>query len=890
MNTDDEHVNSSSRNRSIDLTSRPPSSTHSYVTTLNHPPSSSSHNNRPDPPGSSMTSSPIHHSLSPQPDLDMNSRRRSNTSADSNEFSYQSGPPSNTPMRPFTAGAATSEPHVKLTPITRKISKAKKGVPVHTCNQCPKTFSRAEHLRRHQLSHSAPDLFCPVQNCNKTFHRKDLLDRHVQRHEQDDIDKSPKHPTRSGPKTPTLPPDPTPKQGLQMPSIGPNVVGPWVPVASTSGPNPSYNTPPMDNPSDPYSIGPNNYVLHTLSPNNNFVTDYEPRNISEMPMIPTIPDDTTPELRWPDGSMSSSTPTSTFSTPPANARRSQFPVPTTNGSWLNPTQAYSSNMPTNSMDNDVYPGPYPYTTTPPQAYPSVFNDMELGLPGYSEGTPFSASNQIPTSTVRSISPSLAVAQSETLVAVPSLPASGGVFNLGGCSSGTPDGSLLRTEDLMPLSLPPAAKETIPRYLETYWEKVHPRNPIIHKHTYEDVPEEEKEHVQVLQCAMAALATQFIPNADDRMKGAQLHAYAWQRSKVVVNDQRTFSSRPSTRGHSAWKAWIAAETQRRLLAACFLLDVHSSRYHERQYVSATGLDYSSPNTLPIPLTATTEKPWEAENPQTWSRLRIKKDPKTILSTNMEMLRAPEIASAPAFDTAILLAACSLSLPWRQSPAHIGPMEDASNFKPDRMPLSRVFPDSAVASTYLALQHTPLYSLLSVSGRSWVFNKKVTDFSVFAEHQRSFGTWCNSGTAVIATVFAARALKLFLRLKSSSSLGEDSEGESGRQQMIPLADISDYWGIYVCSLVCWAYSAEKERGKTNVAVPREATKQWILTVADLEPSQLRAQGQHDGAQGVVSLVKEVLASDCLGGGNILYADAVNVLKQLERGATGISCAAV
>jgi hypothetical protein len=32
--------------------------------------------------------------------------------------------------------------------------------------------------------------------------------------------------------------------------------------------------------------------------------------------------------------------------------------------------------------------------------------------------------------------------------------------------------------------------------------------------------------------MAALATQYIPNADDRMKGAQLHAHAWQKSKVV----------------------------------------------------------------------------------------------------------------------------------------------------------------------------------------------------------------------------------------------------------------------------------------------------------------------------------------------------------------------
>ncbi|RKL43212.1 hypothetical protein BFJ72_g4625 [Fusarium proliferatum] len=62
-------------------------------------------------------------------------------------------PPSHSPMRPFMATAATEGPHIRSTPITRKISKANMGVPVHTCNQCPKTFSRAQHLSE-QDSHS----------------------------------------------------------------------------------------------------------------------------------------------------------------------------------------------------------------------------------------------------------------------------------------------------------------------------------------------------------------------------------------------------------------------------------------------------------------------------------------------------------------------------------------------------------------------------------------------------------------------------------------------------------------------------------------------------------------------------------------------------------------
>ncbi|KAF5626498.1 C2H2 zinc finger transcription factor [Fusarium tjaetaba] len=883
MNTDDEHVDSSSGIRSVGSTSRPPS-THSHATTLKHPPPPSSHNSRSDNPVSSMTSCLDDHPSSPKPNINMTSRRRSNASVDSNEFSYQPGPSSHTPMRPFT-GAATGEAHVKLTPITRKISKAKKGVPVHTCNQCPKTFSRAEHLRRHQLSHSAPDLFCPVENCNKTFHRKDLLDRHVQRH----------------PKTPNLPPaDSVPESGLKMPEVyrhpravtassSSNMVGSWPSVVSTSAPHQAYNPPPtVNNSSDNYPIGPNNYVLHTLPTNESFVTSYsEPRNMSDMSLISSIPEEAPPDLGWPESSMSSSAPTSTFSTPPDNTRRSQFSVPTTNGSWMTATPTYptTANDITASLDSNTYPGSYSYTDTPPQAYPSVFGDMDLALPGYSEGPSFSTTNQIPIPTVRSMSPSLAVAQSETLVAVPSLPASDGVFGLGACSSGPSDGSLLSTPDLMPLSLPTATRDSIPTYLETYWEHVHPKNPIIHKHTYEDVPAEETEHVQVLQCAMAALATQYIPNAEDRMKGAQLHAYAWQKSKVLKSGQYQYSkllhsasimlgfvaeshthisplpgSLHFTTGFSIITMNLLPALQpkvSRLGRSGLLQKLNDDCWLPASSWMSTVHGIINDHTLPIPLTATTTKSWEAHDPQTWTRLRTRKDPKTISSINIRTLSATDVASLPAFDAAILLAACSLFISRRQNPAHVGLMDGALNFESERMLMLRVFPDSAVVSTYLALHYTPLYYLLSVSGQSWVFNKKVTDFNVFVEHQRLLGEWCKSSTAAIATVFAARALNMFLNLKTSSGQEEDRKGKSSQQQAVHWTDISDYWGAYVCSLICWAFGIEDKQDRDNTKNLPKAPKQWILTVADLEPSELQAQNHRNGAQKVdgVERSKEV-----------------------------------
>ncbi|KLP06041.1 Uncharacterized protein LW94_1880 [Fusarium fujikuroi] len=824
----------------------------------------------------------------------MTTRRRSNASVDSNEFSYQPGPSSHTPMRPF-AGAATGEAHVKLTPITRKINV------INSVTQLLIYFARSKTVIRLSIAKTSSTVMSKDSTLEE-WHPESFEANKSSEQDGQDV-KDLKHNRQGSPKTPSLPSaDSGPEPGLKMPEVyrhpravtansSSNMVGPWSSVASTSAPHQVYNPPPtVNNSSDSYPIGPNNYVLHTLPTNESFVASYsEPRNMSDMSIISSIPEEAPPDLGWPESSMSSSAPTSTFSTPPDNTRRSQFSVPTTDGSWMTATPAYpnTANDITASLDSNTYPGSYSYTDTPPQAYPSVFGDMDLALPGYSEGPSFSTTNQIPIPTVRSMSPSLAVAQSETLVAVSSLPTSDGVFGLGACSSGPSDGSLLSTPDLMPLSLPAATRDSIPTYLETYWEHVHPKNPIIHKYTYEDVPEEETEHVQVLQCAMAALATQYIPNADHRMKGAQLHAYAWQKSKVVFNHHHESPSGSSPQDQSVWKIWVAAETQRRLLAACFLLDVHSSRYHQRPYVSAIGLDYTAPDTLPIPLTATTTKSWEAHDPQTWTRLRARKDLRTISSINMSTLSATDVASLPAFDAAILLAAYSLFISCRQNPAHVGVMDGALNFESERMLMLRVFPDSAAASTYLALHYTPLYYLLSVSGQSWVFNKKVTDFNIFAEHQRLLGEWCKSSTAAIATVFAARALSIFLNLKASSDQGEDRKGKSNEQQVVHWKDISDYWGVYVCSLICWAFGIENKQDKNNTKILPKAPKQWILIVADLEPSELQAQNHRSGAQKVVSLVKEVLENDCLGGGNILFADAVNVLKQLERGESARPC---
>lgn len=335
------------------------------------------------------------------------------------------------------------------------------------------------------------------------------------------------------------------------------------------------------------------------------------------------------------------------------------------------------------------------------------------------------------------------------------------------------------------------------------------------------------------------------------------------------------------GNRRWKTWIDMETRRRLLAACFLLDVHSACYHEQSLTAVLGLDYSHPGALPIPLTASTTQAWNAQNAKEWgTAIYTGIGPKALAlnSTRLEALTPLDIASGPAFDAAILLAAYALRLPRRQNPSQFNLLENTTTVESASFQMANLFSTSGIANTYLALHYTPLHFLLSVSGDSWVFNEKVTQASSFTEHRKRLDEWRRSSCALAATIFAARALKAFFGLGKQSIETTPSNGVDMKAPEASWGDISDYWGVYVCALICWAFS-HKERDGHAVKPSRRGAMQWILTVAEMESVELQAfPGCHQPC-GVVALAREVLGKDCVGGRNILFEDAVGVLSRLE-----------
>lgn len=201
---------------------------------------------------------------------------------------------------------------------------------------------------------------------------------------------------------------------------------------------------------------------------------------------------------------------------------------------------------------DSTSGFYTYATSPPQGASSAAynNTMELSLTDYPEGSSLNSPDHLlNNSTVRSLSPPLALAQSsETLVTMPSAVPSERIassFTYSRQAVNAP--SLLAAQAPTPASLDRELRSAIPAYLNVYWDKVDSVFPFIHKSTFDIQFEFASDQLDLLQCAMAAVATQFLEGKNHRTNGNCLHSYVWNYSKVV-SDGSTLLLISSIAGH------------------------------------------------------------------------------------------------------------------------------------------------------------------------------------------------------------------------------------------------------------------------------------------------------------------------------------------------------
>ncbi|KAH7030750.1 uncharacterized protein B0I36DRAFT_348939 [Microdochium trichocladiopsis] len=469
------------------------------------------------------------------------SRRESTASTESMDPSGYGGRgrgASSGPMRPMGSPSVV-EQAVRLTPITRRVSRAKKGVPVHTCEICrpPKTFTRAEHLRRHNLSHENPRYPCMHPGCDKVFHREDLLNRHKIRHDQDDMASSQGDSTSRRASTTTaderythmsLTPSTmaaNPSDHGHTPSMSP--MGPYGREPSTSyGAGPYVNSagqvaPRTTPPPQPQSRqradyerqhqhmspqnAPSSYTSsrgrHARRPSSRQVPviQHQPPSIGNTP--------TTPHRR--DFSIFSEAQPSSFNYMNPELAMSGQPLPTLTIPDTVPTLLAPHDSPwASSASESTF-------STPSEAHARRPRAMSPQYPDW------------PGTFVSTLTPQTAtsgVQPTEHLVTVPS--AVPGTFSVLGLD-GSKESALvvppfcLGNPHMTAMALPLSILSSIPGYLKIYWERFDVQFPLLHRATFEASGGE------LLRCAMGAIATQFMPAKEDHVKGKQLHEFAVQ---------------------------------------------------------------------------------------------------------------------------------------------------------------------------------------------------------------------------------------------------------------------------------------------------------------------------------------------------------------------------
>ncbi|KAF3760849.1 hypothetical protein M406DRAFT_334470 [Cryphonectria parasitica EP155] len=734
-------------------------------------------------------------------------RRQSSTSVDSMDHQHgygsaassssmgggagSGGYPPNHPRRPM--GSPGPEIPIKLTPITGRVSRAKKGVPVHICDICtpPKTFTRAEHL-----SDQEGDRASQSGDSGRRDSKDSTLEGPMTGLTVRGLSSNLAYPSSSqggfhGASTPSSSSAPaTPPIGSGTGSTMSPPPGSSEQYGSSSShqgtghyryvgmPVMTHQSGSMKASSDPPSFAEMEYLQQPRTyPIPRFVPT---QGLSPSTALPTALDQT-PDLIHSGWTSSGD---DNYSTPPeVSTRRSdwrhtsqhnlEWPANSnllsqfatggrqeidTSGGGIG-TMAGSYYVPTAGFPSS------PHMASVSQSYHALLSDplMSTFTDEHAQSLldpAITAQHAIDqrTSSVRRHTPETSISTSgqaaDTLVTPAPLPhrinsvaqarqkemivdstdvdvamsfgtengsphwsddnpASAGILTgsaltgMGECGGGS-GGSGMGGPAALHTLLPRPVRNAISDYINIYWERFHVLYPFIHRPTCGGE--------EVLRCAMAAIATQYLNGKEDRKRGNQLHEWAWQEAKrhpyrnlqvmqaillcehfarfrgrkAVVRPSKLFtdlyarildhnpnlydsalsSDTPSFGNHQQnmgicmakeerWRTWLEAEGRRRLLASCFTLDCHASTYHQ---VSRAKDDIDPTR---IPLTGPSESLWAATSAEQWATI-LDAHPQLgnpQFLPNIDSLRPEDIPRFTIFDQASILSAAALMLPRR-----------------------------------------------------------------------------------------------------------------------------------------------------------------------------------------------------------------------------------
>ncbi|EEA24018.1 C2H2 finger domain protein, putative [Talaromyces marneffei ATCC 18224] len=752
---------------------------------------------------------------------------------------------------------------ITYTPTTHRISKAKKGKRVHACEfpGCNKVFTRAEHRRRHELNHNPEASFpCTYDGCRKAFHRSDLLQRHMERHElEGQSDSGMSRQWRHQSKSASI----TSVPATMITSMP-------IDVSSASYPTSQVSTPLSSaSPVIGSAIHPDLAGDYSL-PWNGMEVPLQPRATVFGSHIRDSPDDL-PFYSSPD----------TCGSPASDAAGYVLPP-------------HPSSAPTSVMDPFAYsdmsasPLQLPASTREWDGLDitsSAPNMMPLALDGNQMIHPVEPSVPIPLS---NLDGDEWYALRRELTSAP------------GVLSGDDGMEIIDTVKWQDC-------------FGCYWQHFHPLFPIVHRPTFfttkpsplmsgamvaigsqfDTRPNAKEYSLALLEACIKLLAKrpaitsrsrvtdiqavfllEYLSKFRSRKADVQIShrfrslygSFMQDRHWVHVNPLAVLNTLPPDSSQDALKRaqkfWVEHETRRRVLQASFILDVQQSKLFGQPSVSVQPSSnpfnkrpqISQANKISFPCSS---ELWESRDSTQWLSLARSYVSLSLPSAAVSINRLSGLGSE-GFDHF----QASLLLSYGTS-TYADPEDDGSPNSPLNSLITslqdRKGNDLTTSShsqilfthyTLMAVRYTPLHTLLTVSGESWLFNQKLAQEGEFRNAKTKLRQWVSDTDDVKKAVWhAVRALRYVVDSTGwNSSTATPTAANTMWNNNVPLIRspaagpstmLQTTWSVYTCVLICWAYCfdpnnivrSEAERPPDNQG---DAARAYIHNMMSLAPT--------------------------------------------------------
>lgn len=746
---------------------------------------------------------------------------------------------------------------------TGRISKAKKGLKVHHC-ECGRSYTRAEHLRRHQKNHNQDALVCDYPDCGKTFFRLDLLQRHQERHDgtgKDESRRTSVYSQGSGaePEPPVTTTVPTMSTAEIMASIPQTIDTPLFPPVSAS---------PMPEPtSDPRLMKQRPYS-HSAS-----------RQTSVTIPIGTADSFASYPINFTDP----------FSPSPNYSSSSGYASPGPGHDFINmfPTSLFgpgSNRTRTSSNASFIEPWSYPSTRSPT----SVTSTL-----------PFSYTNGEKSPATHSIGLALSMATSYPTSNIPMPPDPMSSYMMFPNPLKTVQ---QRDEEEQVILFPEQSfgmgtdTYQYAQYLDNYWRLFHPSFPIIHKPTFGGVDES-----PMLKAAMLAIGAQYTDDAAAKAKSRSLHdrclklldqrdldiaqtprlcdfqclfllevlsQYRARRvaqkpakrfeemyqnlsretQLVSANAIESLSSLPQaldTNEHHRWCQWIRLSSKQRLLLCCYILETQQATLVARTPQPSI-ISHVSGFNLPLPASSVL---WDAASAVDWvlELQQQPQQPRYVCDVPAELSMSSSLPQLDVFQSSLVLAVhynyFHNPTPYLQAPSY-----PALNHVLDQSPLTQYH-----LFTAQLLQHIPLRALLAVSGESWILSEKVQTIAAFTGLKTTLRTWLNELWTPDMERQGLKPVKAALK----TAINFLHHAMTAPRQTLPLEPGAEM-SLYYAALVLWAVTLAATARQNEAQSKAQPTRhpQHRSPTQSRRPSQAQVQllSQASNVPGPITLASQ------------------------------------